>query len=851
MALATPSPHLKAPGNTGPYKAEKTQFFSIAMLELAAEVPAWVKATQDHLRNRKWADAQKAAEEGLAKTPQQLEGLLFLAEAHWEQVHAKEAVDRLKQAIQVAPRDSRPYALLGRYLLLKGLREQAVSFLERAVTLNPDDTESRKQLDRTRNLIKRGYKKVDAAPGALGSPEVRKEATRMVTLASVAAATEEPLPPAEAPVLNVDVDRALAALLSADLFPIDVVKAKDGRLSSGRVLRVTVATWVILLAVALAIPAGLMVRKRVASARAGTPLTRARSLVAADTPSSYVQAAELLDKLNTSSPEYEAAQPVMAMAMAVREVDWGSGQEYVDAAERALSTAGALARRDPFALYARQLLRRGTGKSDNTLTEDLKAALLAQPTDAWLHLARARQAEDEGDDTTALEAYRRAHHKDPAVPCALHGLARAHARVGDTGEAVRLLRRLLVLQPTHAPGLSLGVLVSADQPDEQKGWLMQAESVLAGNALGPEDALMLNVAIGLTRLGQGQPGDAALSFERADAAAARMVNPPLFWARVQLALGNPESARAVLTRAVESDPSSVQAHTDLMRVDVLTARGPDAAKMQRSSSPTPAWPVVSGLLGTIYVRPGQVRPWVVALHEPAALDAELHHALDLPDLSANAKVMRIKAAGRVLAARALLSRGVVGPALALLKSGLEENKKDPELLVMLAQTHLVQDNASEAERAARTVLDGNPVEVRAALLLAGLLVDRGNVDEALGTLRPVEEAPYESARLFALQARAFLKKGDASKATRALQRAVALDPDDTEVLVATAEKARKESRDEDALNAYMSLSQRSVLRLRRQAAWDPLAQKALGAPSGIDAGAMEVAPESSKRQKTK
>jgi len=785
-AVAAP-PTPKGPQAPRTFNAENTQFFSIAMLQLGADVPAWVKDAQEHLRNKRYPEAQKTAEAGLQQNPRTLDGLLYLAEAHWEQVHPKEAVDHLKQAIQVAPKDSRPYALLGRYLLLKGLREQAVKFLEQAVTLNPEDAQSRKQLDRTRNLIKRGYKKVEAAPGVMAGTEAKKEATRMTRLSGAHSIVPED-GAAALPLGSVDIEQALGALLSAALLELDVASVKAGKISSGRGLRFFGGLVVLVAALVAGIPGGFLVRKQMQFARAGTPLQQATALVSEDSVAGYIQATELLEKLNEDDPDTKAAQPLLALAHAVRAAELGGGSFHRERAATALEATPDALKASGAALMARHLLAAANGKPDTALDQELTQALGGAPDDAWLHLVKGRRLESSGDDGAALTTYRTAYRLAPTLPLAVHHLARAHARLGDKAEALRLVDRLLELAPNHGGAMVLGLLLSMGDDAGRAAAEARIQTLLGSNGVHPDNAAFAATALALILQSEAKGEQAAPLWVRA--AGMGEDRTAGYWAlgRARLAMADLEGARTLIGRAVEKDESDLRFHKDLARAEVTAARGPEwLAHMKATFKEDTLFPTLRFPLGTVHVHVGSVVPLETVLDSSVMPDAEIAAALDVPELGTLAAIRKVNAVKVSLVADAMVARGLGKDAIDAVKEALTDNKRDVELLLALARTQASLQQWEDAQKTVQAILTEQEAEPRALLQQAILQVATGEGAEALRTLTQLERAGVVSPRIPVLRARAMLQKKQLVPADKELARAREQFPGDPDVMIMSAE----------------------------------------------------------------
>ena len=135
-------------------------------------------------------EAQMMLQASDAGSEQDPEFLLLKAEIHWDLVQPQDAIGALKLAIQKNPRHAGAYALLGKYLLNKGLPEQALNFLDRAIALDPNLAEAKRIRNRAERQKQKKYASLSShAAAQLDSParksnqsNERKEVTRQFIL---------------------------------------------------------------------------------------------------------------------------------------------------------------------------------------------------------------------------------------------------------------------------------------------------------------------------------------------------------------------------------------------------------------------------------------------------------------------------------------------------------------------------------------------------------------------------------------------------------------------------------------------------------------------------------------------
>ena len=106
--------------------------------------------------------------------------LLLKAETHWELVQPVDAIGALKLAIQKNPRHAGAYALLGKYLLNKGLPEQALNFLDRAIALDPSLTAAKRIRNRAERQKQKNTRVFRVMPqcNSTAGPQKNKKRTR-------------------------------------------------------------------------------------------------------------------------------------------------------------------------------------------------------------------------------------------------------------------------------------------------------------------------------------------------------------------------------------------------------------------------------------------------------------------------------------------------------------------------------------------------------------------------------------------------------------------------------------------------------------------------------------------------
>ena len=146
-----------------------------------------------------------------------------------------------------------------------------------------------------------------------------------------------------------------------------------------------------------------------------------------------------------------------------------------------------------------------------------------------------------------------------------------------------------------------------------------------------------------------------------------------------------------------------------------------------------------------------------------------------------------------------------------------KDAKDVESWVVLGRLYRVEHNSVEAEKTYNEALKADPANEDALTGLALLYSDVGDTRRAIEKLKAVtDKSPSE--RTLALLARSYRELRDYKSAAEALERAVALAPDDTRLTAELAEDLFLCNRLDDALHLYQQLAaddpQNAMLPLR-------------------------------------
>jgi tetratricopeptide (TPR) repeat protein len=134
-----------------------------------------------------------------------------------------------------------------------------------------------------------------------------------------------------------------------------------------------------------------------------------------------------------------------------------------------------------------------------------------------------------------------------------------------------------------------------------------------------------------------------------------------------------------------------------------------------------------------------------------------------------------------------------------------KDAKDAESWVVLGRLYRFEQNSVDAEKAYNAALDADPANEDALTGLALLYSDVGDTRRAIEKLKAVTDK-NPSERTLALLARSYRELRDYKSAAEALQRAVALAPDDTRLIAELAENLFLSNQLDEALHLYQQLA---------------------------------------------
>ena len=780
----------------------KTMLISKKMLE-GANNPPFVQDALKMIEAGDFVAARGKLEAGIAdKNARPIEAMLALASAYWDDPDQrardpKKSIEYLKEAIDLSPKDARPYALLGRYLLAKGLRDQALNFLDRAIQLDPDNADARRLRDRASLQKKKQYTVVAKASdfteqkskkkgAGVGKAEgFKKQATRLLKLEDVSGAAAE-LEKAKVGA-GAEIDVALSALLGAELVKADqkLLESKGSRGRGVAILRTLIA-FVVIGIVGLAL-GGLV--SRVMPEAKGSPEEQLVQKLRADRASTLDQVlSESLDL------EGDAAGSALALANALLTFEHGADEDHLKNAEEAIKNLDAKGRQLPLALLARALLTQWElADGDPELKNDLERAVAAEGTrdDPWILQAAALRAPER--DVRIRLLSRAAFVEDPPLR-ALHELAREHAAQGEADLAIDLIERIWKKEPAHGRSLATAVLLAATSGENAKSKETETEKrvlkIFDDTEVPAVD--LVPAALALTAVADARENNeiAGPMRERAEDTETLSSFPGLmsnFAHLTMLEVADFTETRALLESGIDRFPNEVVLRIDLTRAKVLASLPDQRVRQLRAG----ANPKIDGKrlvlpLGNFAVNfSANPLPWRPNFDSRFFPEEAISGAMAIKGLTAAAAERRLAVVANIKLAEVALGGGDLETATKYVERALEESPTNPEVHLTRAliaarnnQRAAARDSIEEARRVA-------PDDPRILLAAARMQLAAGDTRAAKKALARLDDEGYLSPTALVVAAELALTRGDLDAAEKSLQKTRAFGAEqDTQVLAA-------------------------------------------------------------------
>jgi tetratricopeptide (TPR) repeat protein len=156
---------------------------------------------------------------------------------------------------------------------------------------------------------------------------------------------------------------------------------------------------------------------------------------------------------------------------------------------------------------------------------------------------------------------------------------------------------------------------------------------------------------------------------------------------------------------------------------------------------------------------------------------------------------------RFLLKDAALARGEFGKAMAVLQECLTLNQEDPAFVVAqrgLAELYLRAGNIDEAEKFVGLVLKKSPNDVDGHLLKGSILVQKGELEQAVAEFRTVVQARPKDGSLYPRIADALVRNRQNNLAIDTLKQGLQVAPDSAEIHLALAKLYVVEKKPKDA-----------------------------------------------------
>jgi tetratricopeptide (TPR) repeat protein len=356
------------------------------------------------------------------------------------------------------------------------------------------------------------------------------------------------------------------------------------------------------------------------------------------------------------------------------------------------------------------------------------------------------------------------------------------------------------------PKLSRGEQLLADIPDSAekepallraralgalaKGRYREADALLGPEATAPDDLLVL----GLRRLLDGKPGEAATVFGNAAAGAPERVLPIYLKARA-LEETKPTAALAAYQAVLAKNPKHGGARVALLRLSTdpadrrLAAATGLLGELGAAASPG-QMAELQVVIGRAEAALGHTDEAIAALNRavavsPQGLAANLALGETLLDAGQTQEALtRFRSPGpaalRVPAGKfgtggALILTGQVDEGMALVQQGMVESPEDPRGPYWSGVAIEGRDPEG-AQQGYQTALSKDPRYLPASLRLAALLQRRGKPGDAVKVLADAERAGAPGIALKIAWGEALVAGNDAKQAEQVFRAALALNP---------------------------------------------------------------------------
>jgi tetratricopeptide (TPR) repeat protein len=396
--------------------------------------------------------------------------------------------------------------------------------------------------------------------------------------------------------------------------------------------------------------------------------------------------------------------------------------------------------------------------------------------EAYEHVTRSLLYEEEERWEDAAAELQRALPFDDEAPELRARLAELFVRLGRLDDAREQVERSLAIQPTVD-----GYVASAhvDQARHHDGAALEALRNAVGLALADDDA----DAVERTHLELADAQVVALDVAAATDTARQLVQsaPETRRGRLELAslawaLGRTDEAAQALRQVLEAEPEDIETRVQLAELEVAAGHIPagKAAFQETMARADAPLEVAAGFAGWLTLRGDTKEALEIA-------DRMSGDAVDADSLAQASTLERaVKRADRALAFAERAQKAGLAPGRAALLAG--------QALAVAGAGERARDHGQAVARFLAVPRDA-PEYVDARGAAADLLRDDGKLDEAARILDQALADPPDARAASALTiARSMVdeKRGDAVRASRRLDEALAKSPDDVRLALAQA-----------------------------------------------------------------
>lgn len=410
------------------------------------------------------------------------------------------------------------------------------------------------------------------------------------------------------------------------------------------------------------------------------------------------EAIELLERATSSGGNEERARALVALGRAL--LDAGHDERARKAFERAIERA-------PAAPEVRIGIARGylAAKNSDKALEVLDKALVIAPDVPQVHAVLGQVMERKGDDHAAERAYESAIRLDPRYHFARRRLFRLALEARDYPRAKMQVEHLIDDVPDDPEHVFLAGLLAARRGDSDEARARYREAIEKAGGDYPEAYFNL----GRLEKAAGRIADAVEAYKKAIELRPRYREAVNNLGLAYKSSGNLDAAEAEFRRAIAVDKGYAAAWLNLG--EVLAARGDQnaaIASFERALELRPGYPAARLNLGVALRRSGRTKEAVAAYQR--LVSEQPRYVSAWHNLGIALEAIEDKAA-----------------AVQAYQHALEVNPSHLPSLRNLAQLEVELGQVADARVVLEDLLDREPTDQQARLLLAELRLRDGDV----------------------------------------------------------------------------------------------------------------------------